>query len=43
MQKKIIAEDREDFKRWSMALRTTEKILKYDRPSIFWCYTEHAS
>ncbi|EAO3110229.1 hypothetical protein KX135_000430 [Salmonella enterica] len=32
---KIIAEDREDFKRWSMALRTTEKILKYDRPSIF--------
>ncbi|ECF4924215.1 hypothetical protein FLP35_18190 [Salmonella enterica subsp. arizonae] len=32
---KIIAEDRKDFKRWSMALRTTEKILKYDRPSIF--------
>ncbi|ECD9441252.1 hypothetical protein FNH85_06070 [Salmonella enterica subsp. salamae] len=32
---KIIAEDREDFKRWSMALRTTEKILRYDRPSIF--------
>ncbi|EKC1963137.1 hypothetical protein OOQ77_002975 [Salmonella enterica] len=32
---KIIAEDRENFKRWSMALRTTEKILKYDRPSIF--------
>ncbi|ECI7092701.1 hypothetical protein EW402_15200 [Salmonella enterica subsp. enterica] len=32
---KIIAEDREDFKRWSMALRTTEKILKYDQPSIF--------
>ncbi|ECS7937976.1 hypothetical protein JHR93_001853 [Salmonella enterica subsp. enterica serovar Mbandaka] len=32
---KIIAENREDFKRWSMALRTTEKILKYDRPSIF--------
>ncbi|ECI3068223.1 hypothetical protein ATR59_12220 [Salmonella enterica subsp. enterica serovar Rubislaw] len=32
---KIIAEDRVDFKRWSMALRTTEKILKYDRPSIF--------
>ncbi|EGO1564734.1 hypothetical protein ITN76_000739 [Salmonella enterica] len=32
---KIITEDREDFKRWSMALRTTEKILKYDRPSIF--------
>ncbi|EEC5350518.1 hypothetical protein QD139_000171 [Salmonella enterica] len=32
---KIIAEDREDFKRWSMALRITEKILKYDRPSIF--------
>ncbi|EHI4452100.1 hypothetical protein J9J32_001522 [Salmonella enterica] len=32
---KIIAEDREDFKRWSMALRTTEKLLRYDRPSIF--------
>ncbi|HGB2939833.1 TPA: hypothetical protein ACIU81_001563 [Salmonella enterica subsp. enterica serovar Birkenhead] len=32
---KIIAEDRVDFKRWSMALRTTEKILRYDRPSIF--------
>ncbi|MGS4818112.1 hypothetical protein ACN4GA_03555 [Raoultella terrigena] len=32
---KIIADDREDFKRWSMALRTTEQILKYDRASIF--------
>ncbi|HCI4306490.1 TPA: hypothetical protein NO576_003079 [Klebsiella pneumoniae] len=32
---KIIADDREDFKRWSMALRTTEQILKYDRPTIF--------
>ncbi|EPY4639769.1 hypothetical protein ACXDI0_002480 [Klebsiella pneumoniae] len=32
---KIIADDREDFKRWSMALRTTEHILKYDRDSIF--------
>ncbi|HBU1808180.1 TPA: hypothetical protein MCS17_001665 [Klebsiella pneumoniae] len=33
--KKIIADEREDFKRWSMALRTTEHILKYDRDSIF--------
>ncbi|HID4048104.1 TPA: hypothetical protein ACXE9F_004637 [Pluralibacter gergoviae] len=33
--KKIIEDDREDFKRWSMALRTTEQILKYDRPTIF--------
>jgi hypothetical protein len=33
--KKIIEGDREDFKRWSMALRTTEQILKYDRPTIF--------
>ena len=32
---KIIADEREDFKRWSMALRTTEHILKYDRDSFF--------
>ncbi|HIG6465907.1 hypothetical protein ABN199_01610 [Klebsiella pneumoniae] len=32
---KIIADEHEDFKRWSMALRTTEHILKYDRDSIF--------
>lgn len=32
---KIIADEREDFNRWSMALRTTEHILKYDRDSIF--------
>lgn len=32
---KIIADEREDFKRWSMALRTTVHILKYDRDSIF--------
>ncbi|HBT5249612.1 TPA: hypothetical protein MB806_001428 [Klebsiella variicola] len=32
---KIIADEREDFKRWSMALHTTEHILKYDRDSIF--------
>lgn len=32
---KIIADEREDFKRWSMALRNTEHILKYDRDSIF--------
>ncbi|HEN5160687.1 hypothetical protein [Klebsiella pneumoniae] len=32
---KIIADEREDFKRWSMALRTTEHIIKYDRDSIF--------
>lgn len=32
---KIIADEREDFKRWSVALRTTEHILKYDRDSIF--------
>lgn len=31
----IIEEDREDFKRWSAALRTTVQILKYDRPSVF--------
>ena len=33
--KKIIEDDREDFKRWSMALRTNKHILKYERPSIF--------
>ncbi|MDM9659088.1 hypothetical protein [Raoultella planticola] len=32
---KIIADDREDFKRWSEQLRTTPEILKYDRASIF--------
>ncbi|EIN0209934.1 hypothetical protein LOA34_004652, partial [Salmonella enterica] len=32
---KMISDDREDFKRWSAALRTTMHILKYDRPSIF--------
>ncbi|WOJ32668.1 hypothetical protein R1917_10170 [Citrobacter koseri] len=32
---RVIEEDREDFKLWSMALRTTEQILKYDRQSIF--------
>lgn len=32
---KMISDNREDFKRWSAALRTTEQILKYDRPSIF--------
>nr|WP_202552569.1 hypothetical protein [Enterobacter hormaechei] len=32
---RIIEEDREDFKRWSMALRTTEQILKYSRDTIF--------
>lgn len=31
----IIEEDREDFKRWSTALRTTEHILKYCRSTIF--------
>lgn len=31
----IIEPDREDFKRWSIALRTTNKILHYDRASIF--------
>ncbi|EQB0139518.1 hypothetical protein ACYAD5_001491 [Enterobacter cloacae] len=31
----LIEEDREDFKRWSMALRTTEQILKYSRNTIF--------
>lgn len=31
----IINEDREDFKRWSAALRITENILKYSRASIF--------
>lgn len=32
---KIIADDREDFKRWSASLHTTPQILKYDRASIF--------
>ncbi|HGS6875041.1 TPA: hypothetical protein ACMEVV_002090 [Klebsiella quasipneumoniae subsp. quasipneumoniae] len=32
---KIIADEREDFKRWSASLRTTPQILKYDRASIF--------
>ncbi|WP_419183427.1 hypothetical protein [Raoultella ornithinolytica] len=32
---KIIADDREDFKRWSAQLHTTPEILKYDRASIF--------
>lgn len=32
---RIIEEDREDFKRWSMALRTTEQILRYSRNTIF--------
>ena len=31
----IIKEDREDFKRWSIQLRTQANILKYDRPTIF--------
>ncbi|WP_265464494.1 exonuclease family protein [Escherichia albertii] len=31
----IISQDREDFKRWSMALRTTDQILSYDRASVF--------
>lgn len=31
----LIEEYREDFKRWSMALRTTEQILKYSRNTIF--------
>lgn len=31
----LIETDREDFKRWSTALRTTEQILKYDRNTIF--------
>jgi hypothetical protein len=33
--KKIISDDREDFKRWSASLHTTPQILKYDRASIF--------
>lgn len=33
--KKMIADDREDFKRWSASLHTTPQILKYDRASIF--------
>ncbi|EMB3086296.1 hypothetical protein REW00_003660 [Klebsiella pneumoniae] len=32
---KIIADDREDFKRWSASLHATPNILKYDRASIF--------
>ncbi|KAA5927827.1 MULTISPECIES: exodeoxyribonuclease VIII [Pantoea] len=31
----IIKDDREDWKRWSMQMRTQPNILKYDRPSIF--------
>lgn len=31
----IIKDDREDWKRWSMQLRSKENILKYDRPTIF--------
>lgn len=31
----IIKEDREDFKRWSIQLRTQPNVLKYDRPTIF--------
>ncbi|KDE33125.1 hypothetical protein AW40_29460, partial [Kosakonia radicincitans UMEnt01/12] len=34
-EEEIINPDREDFKRWSTALRTTNKILHYDRASIF--------
>ncbi|MEL0553668.1 hypothetical protein [Raoultella lignicola] len=33
--KKMISDDREDFKRWSASLRTTQEILKFDRASIF--------
>ncbi|MCM2147505.1 hypothetical protein MYF68_15200 [Klebsiella pneumoniae] len=33
--KKMISDDREDFKRWSASLHTTPQILKYDRASIF--------
>lgn len=33
--KKMISDDREDFKRWSTSLHTTPQILKYDRASIF--------
>lgn len=32
---KIIADEREDFKRWSASLHVTPNILKYDRASIF--------
>ncbi|EPH6908053.1 hypothetical protein ACS3HP_001352 [Klebsiella pneumoniae] len=32
---KIIADDREDFNRWSASLHVTPNILKYDRASIF--------
>ncbi|UWS31141.1 exodeoxyribonuclease VIII [Erwinia pyrifoliae] len=31
----IIKDDREDWKRWSMQLRTQPNILAYDRPTIF--------
>lgn len=31
----IIADDREDWKRWSAAIVTRENILAYDRPTIF--------
>lgn len=31
----IIKDDREDWKRWSMQLRTQPNILEYDRPTIF--------
>lgn len=31
----IIADDREDWKRWSAAITTRENILAYDRPTIF--------
>lgn len=33
--KALIKEDREDFKRWSAALRCTPNILRYDRNTIF--------
>lgn len=31
----IIADDREDWKRWSAVITTQENILEYDRPTIF--------
>lgn len=34
-EEEIIELDREDFKRWSVSLRTTPNILQYDRASIF--------
>ncbi|MHB9326741.1 hypothetical protein ACP3S7_04275 [Phytobacter ursingii] len=34
-EEEIIEQDREDFKRWSISLRTTPNILQYDRASIF--------